>query len=62
MTKEEKKNARFGFIESDICAKESQCVKCLHNKGKHCDVFDEKPRQYVSAVINKPCPFRKINL
>lgn len=61
MTEEEKKNSRFGFIETDICVKESQCVKCLHNKGKHCDVFGEKPTQYVRAMIHEPCPKLKEN-
>lgn len=61
MTEEEKKNFRFGFVETDICVKESQCVKCLHNKGNRCGVFGEKPRQYVSATINEPCPYRKSN-
>ena len=62
MTDEEKKNARFGFILPDIVEKESQCVNCSFSKGKHCDMFGEKPRQYVSATINEPCPFRKTNL
>ncbi len=60
MTEEKKKNARFGFVDPDSCVKESQCVNCLHNKGKHCDVFGEKPRQYVSASINEKCPKRKL--
>ncbi len=58
MTDEKNKNARFGFILPDIVVKESQCVKCLHNRGKKCDAFGEKPRQYVSATINEKCPRR----
>ncbi len=62
MTNEEKKNARFGFILPDIVVKESQCVKCLHNQGKRCEVFGEKPKQYVSANIDEKCPKRKIKV
>lgn len=58
MTDEEKKNARFGSVLPDIIVKKSQCAICLHNKGKYCGVFGEKPRQYASAVINEPCPKR----
>jgi len=58
MTDEEKKNARYGAILPDVVVKESQCAECLHSKGKNCDAFGEKPRQYVSTVINEPCPKR----
>jgi len=57
---EEKKKARFGFIAPDICVKESQCVKCVHNKGKRCDVFGEKPKQYVMASIDEKCTNRRL--
>ena len=60
MTDEEKENARLGAVLPDILVKESQCVKCVHNKGKRCNVFGEKPRQYVNATINEPCPDREI--
>ncbi len=62
MTEEERKNARFGFIKADICLKKSQCVKCLHNNGKSCDMFGEKPKPYVSANANEKCPYRKLEL
>ena len=58
MTDGEKENARFGAILPDVVVKESQCAECLHSKGKKCDAFGEKPRQYVSTVINEPCPKR----
>ena len=60
MTEEEKKNARFGAILPDIVVKETQCIICVHNKGKYCDVFGEKPLQYVSANINEKCPEHKL--
>ncbi len=62
MTDEEKKNARFEAILPDVVVKESQCAECLHSKGKNCDAFGEKPRQYVSAIINEKCPKRKIKV
>lgn len=39
--------------------KESQCKKCIHNKGLECDVYGYKPMEYCDALSDKKCPDRK---
>lgn len=56
----EKELDRFGFTRPDECVMKSQCVDCIHNIGKPCKIFGEKPIEYVRASINKKCPKRKV--
>lgn len=59
MNSDERKNDRFGFMASDVCVAESQCVQCKNYIGKKCKIFGVKSEKYVRAVINEKCPCRK---
>lgn len=38
---------------------ESQCFRCVHNKGLKCEVHGSKPMKYMDALSKEKCPDRE---
>ena len=55
-----KKKPESSMAEDPVFeVKESQCGKCVHNKGLECEVYGSKPMKYMDALSNDKCPDRE---